>query len=336
MNKRIVLILVGCAIGLGVYLTLCDRDTAGDAGEGPKIIGEASVTRGTIQRTIAATGNVQPQNRLEVRPSLAGRLEEILVKEGDHVTAGQTVAWMSSTERTSLLDAARVRGEQDMAYWEKVYKPAPLIAPIAGEIIVRRVEPGQSVGPSEAVVVIADRLIVKAQVDETDIGKITTGRVVVVTLDAYQAQKVTGVVDHIAYESRTVNNVTIYEVDVALADVPAFFRSGMSATVEIVEESHENALLLPVSAVQQGAGGASVYVKGGDGVPMKVEVTVGFSDRENTEILTGLTEGQAVAKVLPDFGGVQQTDKKNPFLPFGGTGRPSGGGAGRGAGGHGR
>lgn len=324
MNKRIAGILIICAIGLGAYLTVRDRDAKADVG-GPKVVGEATVTRGTIQRTIAATGIVQPQNRLEVRPSIAGRLEELLVKEGDHVTAGQTLAWMSSTERTSLLDAARVRGEKDMKYWENVYKPAPLLAPIAGEIIVRRVEPGQSVSPSEAVVVIADRLIVKAQVDETDIGKVSTGRTVVVTLDAYQGQKVTGYVDHVAYESKTVNNVTIYEVEVALDYVPDFFRSGMSATVEIVEESHERALLLPLSAVQQGADGASVYVKGKDDKPEKVPVTVGLSDRDNTEILTGLEEGKSVLQVVLDFGGVQQTDKKNPFLPFGGSGRPTGG-----------
>lgn len=320
MNKTRWSVLVACAVGLALYLTLRDRETKEDSGT--RITGEATVTRGAIQRGIDSTGIVQPQNRLEVRPSMAGRLDQLLVEEGQRVSKGQTVAWMSSTERASLLDAARVRGEQDMAYWEQVYKPAPLIAPIDGTIIVCTLKPGQPVGASEAVVVIADRLIVRAQVDETDIGKVSTGLAVVVTLDAYQETKVNGRIDRIAYESKTVNNVTTYELEVTLDETPDFFRAGMSATVQIVQERNENALLLPVSAVQQTGEGVVAYVAGKGGQPEAVAVTVGMSDRQNTEILSGLSEGQTVLIVVPDFGGVVDSDKKNPFLPFGGTGRP--------------
>jgi macrolide-specific efflux system membrane fusion protein len=51
-----------------------------------------------------------PQNRLEIKPPIAGRAEEVLVNEGELVKAGQIIAWMSSTDRAALLDAARAQG----------------------------------------------------------------------------------------------------------------------------------------------------------------------------------------------------------------------------------
>lgn len=61
---------------------------------------------GSIYSAISTTATVQPRNRLEIKPPINGRIEKILVKEGENVKAGQIVAWMSSTERAALLDAA--------------------------------------------------------------------------------------------------------------------------------------------------------------------------------------------------------------------------------------
>jgi membrane fusion protein, macrolide-specific efflux system len=72
---------------------------------------EISPVVGSIQTTISTTGTVLPKNRLEVKPPVAGRVDSILVQEGDHVKSGQIVAWMSSTERAALLDAARGQGQ---------------------------------------------------------------------------------------------------------------------------------------------------------------------------------------------------------------------------------
>ena len=204
---------------------------------------------GSINTYISTTGTVQPQNRLELKPPISGRIEKILVKEGDRVTAGQTLALMSSSERAALLDAARAENKEQLAYWEKVYKPTPLIAPINGEVIVRAVEPGQTVTSSDAVIVLSDRLIVQAQVDETDIGKVRLGQTAIVSLDAYPETKVKATIDHIAYESTIVNNVTIYEVDILPQQVPQVFRSGMSATIDIIEQSKDDAVpgFAPVS-----------------------------------------------------------------------------------------
>lgn len=314
--KVVIVVLVVVAVAAGVVIKRAKK------GKNYEITGEVMVSRGNIQSFISTTGTVQPQNRLEIKPPISGRIEEILVEEGDHVEAGDILAWMSSTERAALLDAARPQGEEAMEYWRNVYKPAPLIAPIDGEVIVRAVEPGQTVTSGDAVIVLSDRLIVHAQVDETDIGKVEIGQPAFVTLDAYPDTKVDAVVDHIAYESRTVSNVTIYEVDILPAEVPEFFRSGMSATVEILAQNKENVLILPYRAIQQDRAGSYVYVReDGSRVPVPRDIETGISDDRGVEVVSGIVADDTVVIVKRKFDPSKAKGKKNPFLPFSRTRR---------------
>ena len=275
--------------------------------------------RGNIEVLITTTGTVQPQNRLEMKPPISGRVEEILVREGDHVKKGDIIAWMSSTERAALLDAARSRGGETLQQWEDAYKPTPLIAPINGDVIVRAVEPGQSVTPNDPVVVLSDRLIVKAQVDETDIGRVKVGQNAFVSLDAYPMDKVNARVDHISYESKLINNVTIYEVDVLTQKVPKVFRSGMTANVNIIEKVRRNIIRLPVDAVRREKDGTFVLVKeNGKGKSALRKVETGLSDENFVEITSGLNEKDTVIvekinSVLPG----KNAEGSNPFMPSG-------------------
>ena len=214
-------------------------------------------------------------------------MKAFLVREGDKVKTGQILAWMSSTERAALLDAARGKGEEALKYWEEIYKPIPLNAPIDGDVIVAKTQPGQTVTSSDAVVVLSDRLIIRAQVDETDIGKITSDKKAMVSLDAYPDTKIKASVEHIYYESKTINNVTIYEVDLNPEEVPLFFRSGMNAGVDFIEQSRENALLIPVEAVYKEKEGDFCLVKQDNGKEaLKTRLMLGISDDKNVEVLS--------------------------------------------------
>lgn len=271
---------------------------------------------GDIRQVISTTGTVEPQNRLQIKPPIGGRIEEILVREGEKVKAGQTLAWMSSTERAALLDAALSRGPDQVAYWKDAYKATPLIAPIDGEVIVRAFEPGQTVTAADAVLVLSDRLIVNAQVDETDIGKVKVGQDAVVSLDAYPDVKVASKVSHISYESKVVNNVTIYEVDVLPNEVPAVFRSGMSAVVEIVERQKKGVLRVPVAAVTRKRGKATVTVLA-RGRREARAVELGVSDDRYAEIVSGLTADDTilVGKEKRAARRGAATQGTNPFMP---------------------
>src|SRR5262249_13966396 len=50
---------------------------------------------GSIGDSVDATGVVQPLNRVEIKPPVAGRIEKLMVDEGDRVKAGQILGWMS-------------------------------------------------------------------------------------------------------------------------------------------------------------------------------------------------------------------------------------------------
>jgi macrolide-specific efflux system membrane fusion protein len=211
----------------------------------------ATVEIRDLRTTVESTGEVQPRNRLDVKPPISGRLEELLVDEGDEVKKGQILGWISSTERATLLDAALANGTEEMEYWEKLYKPSPLISPLAGTIIARNFEPGQSIGVNDAVVVIADALIVVANLDETDIGQVELGQTVDAHLEAYPDTSFDCVVEKIAYDARLVSNVTMYDVDVRANALPDFARSGMTANLEFVLEERKGVLAIDSSAIKE-------------------------------------------------------------------------------------
>jgi len=270
---------------------------------------------GEIHTSVSATGTVLPYNRLEIKPQVNGRMESVLVSEGQRVHKGQILGWMSSTERAALIDAARAQGASSLKYWEDAYRPIAIIAPITGTVIVREIEPGQAVLTNAAILVLSDRLIVKADVDETDIGRVKEGQRVVISLDAYPEVNVEGRVDLIEYESTTVNNVTMYKVNIIPDRVPDVYRSGMTANVNIIEEARKNILLIPTEAIAADNGKSYVWIVSGKKNPEKRTITVGISDDQNTEIISGLTVNDRVAILAQAGISLDAKKSTNPFMP---------------------
>ncbi len=279
---------------------------------------EISVERGDLKIVVMTTGTVRPQNRLEIKSPIAGRIEETLVKEGEKVHKGQILAWMSSTERAALMDAARAKGATELAYWEQLYKPTPLVAPLDGQIIARKIEPGQTVTASDPLYVMSDRLIIEAQVDETDIGRIVLDQPTDLTLDAYPQNVISGRVDEIAYEAKVVNNVTTYSVEVLPLVTPAYLRSGMTANLRILTAATNGVLLLPSEAIHKAKDQASILQPNpsGKGQPIATPIVTGLNDGKQTEIQSGLKEGDIVLiKSSKYMAGSKAEQKTNPFLP---------------------
>ena len=311
-NKlKLFFILVVILIVSGVTIKYLRKGRPSD-----EVIREITPVRGAIKTFISSTGTVLPKNRLEIKPPVNGRIEEILVKEGDKVKQGDILAWMSSTERAALLDAARGKDEETLKYWQEAYKPIPLPAPIDGEVIVAKTQPGQTVTTTDAVLVLSDYLIVRAQVDETDIGKIKLNMKAVISLDAYPDTKINAYVEHIYYESEVVNNVTTYEVDLMPEGVPEFFRSGMNAVVDFIEQGKEDVLLIPVEAVHKEKNEAFVYVKENKAKEeIKKEVKLGISDDKNVEIISGITENDRIILKTKKYMLPKEESGTNPFFP---------------------
>lgn len=289
--KWVVVVLVGAAGGAAWMLRAQHGETA-------PVYEPAEFSRSHMEKTIEATAVVEPRNRIEIMPPLDGHIDEVLVDEGQEVKKGTIVAQMSSTERASLLDAARARGADVLAKWEDAYKSTSLIAPLDGTIIARNTEPGQTVTTQDSVLVLSDRLIVSTQVDETDIGSVQVGQNVRITLDAYSDMEISGTVSRIAYEASTVNNVTIYEVQLEPSEIPACMKSGMTATVVFVLAEVDDALTLPVAAVNGKPGRQFVFVQqaGPDADPERRRVQTGLSSGGQIEIISGVEEHETVVK----------------------------------------
>ena len=288
---------------------------------------EIKIERGSIARTILATGTVQPENRVEIKPPVPGRVEEVLVKEGQVVKKGQLLALMSSTERAGLLDAARSKGIEEVKRWKEMYNATPVLAPINGTVIVRNVESGQTFASTDSILVMSDRLTVKAQVDETDIAQVKLHQKAIMVLDAYAEDKIPATVDQIAFEAKTVSNVTTYIVDVLPDTTPDYMRSGMTANVTFLVNTKDGILTVRNEALRYDeAGHTKLLLKDASGKPREVAVTLGITDGKKSEIVDGaVTESDVVliAKAVK----TKADSTSNPLNVMGGGrgGRPSSG-----------
>src|SRR5690606_33143969 len=113
--------------------------------------------------------------------------------------------------------------------------------------------------------------------------------------------KIPGKVDKLSFESVVVNNVTVYEVDVAPESVPEFMRAGMSAEVGFRVDFKENVLLIPATALRREGQVRFVNVPDplAPGEFLEQEVAVGLRDGKHVEVVEGLREGETI--LLPQY-----------------------------------
>ena len=313
--KVILLVIIAGLVGGGIYFHKHKK--------APPLLWETAIaTKGDLQVTILCTGSVDPENRVGIRPPVAGRVEEVLVQEGDLVKKGQTLAWMSSTERAALLDAASAQGPKVLAQWQEMYKATPILAPIDGTIIKRDVESGQTFSSSDEILVMSDRLSVKAQVDETDIAQVHRGQDAVITLDAYPDQEILGKVDKIAFDATTSNNVTVYIVDVIPQKTPDFMRSGMTANVKLNVAQAKDVLIIPAAAIIYDDGKTFVQKRRkNQGPGEKIPVQVGLSDGKQVAV-AGIEEGTEIVYASSNFLlNTKSSANANPLAPGGPKGK---------------
>lgn len=182
---------------------------------------------------------------------------------------------------------------------------ARIIAPSSGVIIARGVEAGETVvggtsafGGGTALFTIADlsTLIVKAAINEVDIGKVKRGDLVALTVDAFPGDTAHGVVRLVPPAARQQERVRVFDVEIEVTSGQQFLRPGMTANVRISGPVRSGVARVPVEAVLLQEGKPIVYKIGGSG-PQPVTVTLGLSDLFYVEILPGsaLAAGDSIA-----------------------------------------
>ena len=166
---------------------------------------------------------------------------------------------------------------------------------------------GLQLNPDQIVQAGAKLFIVKSveqvkidvEIDELDIADIKIGQQATVTFDALREKLYTGTVKKIDPIGVSQNNVTKYTATLEL-DSAEGVMLGMSADIEIVSQTAQNALYIPIEAIQV-INGEKYVVLGKDlnkdlkYTPATHKVKTGVTDGVNIEITEGLSEGDQVA-----------------------------------------
>jgi HlyD family secretion protein len=145
-------------------------------------------------------------------------------------------------------------------------------------------------------------------IDEIDIAKVKLGQEADIILDALPGKEVKGKVTFISQAGTVQAGVVSYKTTITIEHPDKELRDGMSATAEIIIDRRDNVLLIPNRAIQGSWDNPWVEVVIGEEIE-KREITLALSDGVNTEVLSGLEEGEKV--VLPPV-------TQFPFMPFGG------------------
>jgi len=133
-----------------------------------------------------------------------------------------------------------------------------------------------------------------AYVDESSIAKVSVGQNVNITLTAYPNQTFQGTITSIEPSSTLIQNVVNYGVTINIKNAPSSIKLGMSANVNIVTASANNAILIPNSALIYSTNGKTSVILNQNGKYLRSAVKVGISNIYFTQITSGLSKGDRI------------------------------------------
>jgi HlyD family secretion protein len=223
-------------------------------------------------------------------------------------------------------------------------------SPMDGIVIRRPVELGDTVtsggnsfNGGTVLMTVADvgSMIIKAGINEVDIGKVRLEQPVKVTLDAYPKIKFAGLIKRIAPAARLEEKVKVFDVEIAVDRQGAELRTGMTANIDVLGEKKDKVLTVPVEALFKKDDTEIVYVKkaetpkadaspgflskafaaGKNETPPTAlaekdrwkekfevrEVTTGLASVDKVEVIGGLKSGEEIAVEDPS----RPKEKKN-------------------------
>lgn len=175
---------------------------------------------------------------------------------------------------------------------------ATLKAPFAGTVVSVGVSEGDQATATTTVATLIDPNLVRidATLDEASVAKVKAGQQAIVTFDAIPGRTFTGQVAVVTPAGVTQQGVVTFPITVVFNAQGATIPSGVSATVRIVTDRRQNALVVPSRAIKRRGRDVTVDVITAGGKLESRPVQVGItSDQGQVEILSGLNEGDKIA-----------------------------------------
>ncbi|MGX8013280.1 efflux RND transporter periplasmic adaptor subunit [Mesorhizobium sp. ORM8.1] len=246
--------------------------------------------------------------------------------EAATATRDRSKAALDSAEANLAIAQADLKAQQTDLAKSTIY------APIDGIVLTRSVDPGQTVASSLQApvlfIIAADlrNMELQAAVDEADIGAVKPGQHARFTVDAFPDRPFDAEIRDISYASVTTDGVVTYNARLEVDNNELLLRPGMTATVSVVTKQAKGVLTVPSTAfryrpAQQAEpgwslrdlftgrmgrpnrqrqatkaptdGSRTLYVLE-NGRPRPVNVKIGSTDGELTEITSGLDEGAQI------------------------------------------
>ncbi len=133
---------------------------------------------------------------------------------------------------------------------------ATIHSPIDGLVLLRQIEPGQTVAASLQAPVLftlaedLTQMELHVAVDEADVGKVAEGQSAEFTVDAYPNRRFPATITQVRFAPQTVDGVVTYETVLAVDNQDLALRPGMTATAVITVQRLEDATLLPNAALR--------------------------------------------------------------------------------------
>jgi len=304
-----------------------EGEEEGDDAKTPVPVEVAAVSEGTVSAYISSTANLVAENEVKVLSEVEGRVLTLRVEEGDWVKNGQVLAslvrddeqiafkkaQLKETNARAAFDRAKelvdrelisreefdklsidyeIAG-QELAEAEWALKKTTIVAPFSGRVTARMTQLGQHVRPGDELFQVTDfnPLIARIYLPERDVLGLEEGRIVQIRLDAADQVSFAGRIRQISPVVDTSTGTV--KLTVEATEPPKEVRPGSFVTVNIVRETHPEALLLPREAVLRELQKAHVFVAEDD-VAEKRSVTLGLEEGDLIEVISGVEAGDQV------------------------------------------
>lgn len=287
----------------------------------------ALVQQGSVTAFYSTTATLEADREARVVPRLSGNIMELYAEEGDHVTEGQPLARIDNARYRLELARAQAslrRLEQDFNRNREMFERqlissetferakfefeaqkaafelaelelsyTDIVSPIDGVVSERMIKVGNAVNTSDPAFVVTsmDPLLATLHVPEREMARLQVGQTAYVGVDALAGRQFAG---RVARVSPVVDADTgTFRVTVEVRDQSANLKPGMFGRVNIIHDTRENTLLVPVEAVLAEDARSSVFVVA-DGEVRRRDVRTGYRNNGSVEILDGVAAGEYV------------------------------------------
>ncbi len=198
-------------------------------------------------------------------------------------------------DQLDALQNAIKSAQLDLDSAKQALAQTKLTAPYTGTVTSILVNEGELAGGGTPLASIADltALEIDADVDEIDVANVAVGQPVEIRLDAFPGETLNGKIVRLFPSASTQRGSTVYTAIVDFDAKGLKVRPGMGGSLKIQTLEKKNVLLVPNRALKSVGTRQAVHVLT-PGAPRDVIVETGVTDGNETEIISGVNEGDQV------------------------------------------